>query len=411
MAKIKPPKPYQDKRSPSGIWLYKFEIDGRTFRGSTGETDKRKAETVLETIWLTAKGQAKVDAVIHNAKRLTMDQAIMRFWEEVSQFRPGLDARKTDMRNLNWLADFFGRATMLHDIDSSRVTSMIAKRRATEKCVFRKDKRGNLVAVSTGQRVGETTVNRTTGLFKQLIIRARDEWEVEVARGNIFKGKMFKEKTRVRFATADEDVMLLATIGRGYDTMMKVAERIGLRQMECLGLEWAHFNWDNSGAGNDTVSVTGKGDKTRTIPVPADIKAAILTECFRHHPTKVFTYVAARTVTMQDGRKLIKGERYPVTKEGVKTAFRRGIAKSGVKNFHFHDLRHTAATRSLSAGKNLAAVQQLLGHSDIATTMIYAHVLTGDMKALLDAVVLPAKTVDAEIVGGFVGDDALKAVK
>ncbi len=54
-------------------------------------------------------------------------------------------------------------------------------------------------------------------------------------------------------------------------------------------------------------------------------------------------------------------------------------------DFHFHDLRHTSATRILRKS-NLRVVQQLLGHSDIATTTKYAHAVDDDIRNAMEAV-------------------------
>jgi integrase len=98
----------------------------------------------------------------------------------------------------------------------------------------------------------------------------------------------------------------------------------------------------------------------------------------------VFTFEAARTRKENHNRTFIRGERYPITDHGLKTAMRRAVAKSGVQNFHFHDTRHTAATRVLRSS-NLRVVQTLLGHSDVKTTTKYAHALKEDVRAALEA--------------------------
>jgi site-specific recombinase XerC len=63
----------------------------------------------------------------------------------------------------------------------------------------------------------------------------------------------------------------------------------------------------------------------------------------------------------------------------------RACAAAEVSNFRLHDTRHTAATRTLRGSKNLAAVQKLLNHSDVKTTMKYAHVLMDDVAEALTA--------------------------
>lgn len=57
----------------------------------------------------------------------------------------------------------------------------------------------------------------------------------------------------------------------------------------------------------------------------------------------------------------------------VKRSFRRAVRKAGIKDFRFHDLRHTAATRMADAGADAFTLMKILGHSDIRMTSRYTH--------------------------------------
>ena len=76
-----------------------------------------------------------------------------------------------------------------------------------------------------------------------------------------------------------------------------------------------------------------------------------------------------------------KGERYPLTRGGVQTYWRRLRKRAGVVGFRIHDYRHDFATKLLRETGNLKLVQRALNHADIKTTTRYAHVLDDEVAA------------------------------
>jgi integrase len=69
----------------------------------------------------------------------------------------------------------------------------------------------------------------------------------------------------------------------------------------------------------------------------------------------------------------ISGKVFPVNRYTLKDAFKRTVEKAGIEDLHFHDLRHTFATRLIQNGVSLYIVQKLLGHKTIKMTERYAH--------------------------------------
>ncbi len=69
----------------------------------------------------------------------------------------------------------------------------------------------------------------------------------------------------------------------------------------------------------------------------------------------------------------ISGRLFPISASTVRQEFDEAVESAKLENFHFHDLRHTFATRLVQAGINLYAVKELMGHESIKTTERYAH--------------------------------------
>jgi len=341
------------RRPGQAVYSFDFRYRGRRFSGSTGATSRREAARVEEA----EKRKARA-AIIDAGKPMTFAAASARYWNEVGQFHAN---RAGTLQALDWLDRRIGSNVLVSAIDAGKVAALVATRR--------------------GEGVGNATVNRGVCEPLRAILRLAGEvWGQTVHRIEWRRHFLREAQERVREATTEEEARLIAAMRGDYAPALRFAILSGCRRAEIVGLTWAKVDFFNR-----EFTVTGKGERSRAIPMTQAIYDLLWGEK-DYHPTAVFTYVAKRP---RDGA--VRGERQPITMEGFKTEWRRARKRAGVADFRFHDTRHTAATRIMRGSGNLKAAQQLLGHSSIATTSRYAHVTKNDLRAAMEAGEIKAK--------------------
>jgi integron integrase len=222
-----------------------------------------------------------------------------------------------------------------------------------------------------------------------------------------------KRKPYIPVVLSREEVdRVIDQLDHPYDLVAKLLYGCGLRLFECLKLRVQDFNLDMQ-----VVTVhDGKGKKDRTVPLPqvlmpelnaqlerviavhqADLKAryagaflpTLLAEKYKHAPKELVWqwFFPAKTLT----RVPDTGEyrRYHLHETHVQKAIKRAVEKSRIpKRASAHTLRHSFASHLLQANYDIRTIQELLGHSDVRTTMIYTHTVQSstrkDAKSPLD---------------------------
>ena len=351
---------YRDPRSP--YWQFDFQIGGRRFHGSTKATSKRQAEQIERGERERAKrlvAQARAATT-----SLRLDDVAGRYWQEVGQHHAGAD---NTWRLITRLIEFFGKDKLITDITGDDVAKLVAWRRGHR---VRKD----------GPLISAFTANDTTEQLKKLFTRCK-LWGVHFDHEPQWRTHWLAEpQERVRELVGDEGVDRLDSATRDdYAPFFDFAKASGLRLAECF-LKWSEVDWDAR-----QIRKPGKGGRLITVPITSTLRE-ILWPLRGHHFEVVFTYVAERT---RGGR--IKGQRYPLTRNGVKTAWRRIRKAAGVSGFRFHDLRHDFATKLLRETGNLKLVQRALNHANVKTTTRYAHVLDDEVAEALERVAVSRK--------------------
>ena len=133
----------------------------------------------------------------------------------------------------------------------------------------------------------------------------------------------------------------------------------GLRLAELAGLAPDDLDFEDA-----TVRVTGKGSKTRVVPVGAQARAALR------------AWLAGRAQVVRPGERALFVSRAGtrLSPRAIQARVRYWGLKLGLPaNVHPHVLRHSFASHVLQSSGDLRAVQEMLGHASISTTQVYTH--------------------------------------
>ncbi len=142
--------------------------------------------------------------------------------------------------------------------------------------------------------------------------------------------------------------------------MLELLYASGLRVSELVHARLEQLNLEDG-----LIRVTGKGNKTRLVPVGREAREAVAAYVEKERPTLLKRHSSSEIFLSVRGR--------PLTTVRVWQICKARAEASGLE-VHPHLLRHSFATHLLSNGADLRIIQELLGHADIATTQVYTHV-------------------------------------
>lgn len=168
--------------------------------------------------------------------------------------------------------------------------------------------------------------------------------------------------------TIDQVERLLAApsaeepIGIRDRALLELLYATGARVSEAVGLDVDDL------AHGDVIRLRGKGDKERIVPVGSFARAAL-----DAYLTRVRPVLAAKR---RGTPRLFLGARgAPMSRQGAWLVIREAAERAQIAgDISPHTLRHSFATHLLQGGADVRVVQELLGHSSVATTQIYTHV-------------------------------------
>ncbi len=147
----------------------------------------------------------------------------------------------------------------------------------------------------------------------------------------------------------------------------------GLRLAELVNLDTGMLDFSEG-----TVTVTGKGNKTRIVPLGSHASNALQKWLQLRADIKINDSNKNAVFITQQGRR--------ITPRAVQYRVKTWAIKQGINtDMHPHLLRHSFATHVLQSSQDLRAVQEMLGHANISTTQVYTHLDFQHLAKIYDA--------------------------
>jgi len=188
-----------------------------------------------------------------------------------------------------------------------------------------------------------------------------------------------EDNSRVRYLTPEEEGKLRAVLERdwpGHIPEFDLALHTGLRLSEMYGLDWQDVDL----ARRLLLVRRGKNGESRYARLNSVALAALAELRRRSDGT-------GPVIRNLRGEPLAKGRYW----------FEKAVKEAGLADFHWHDLRHTFASRLAMAGVGLRAIQDALGHKSIAMTVRYSHLAPDFLLNVVEKLVpAPVGAVSAE---------------
>jgi len=307
-----------------------YYVNGKRRREKIGPS-KSLAELVLKKRLIEIAEGKFLD--IRKEEKVTFDEGAERFIEVYAKINK--KSWRGDLLRIKYLKRTFG-GKYLSGISSFHVENY---------------KRQRII------KAKPATVNRELACLKTIFNKAI-EWGLTKT-NPVRQVRLFKENNqRVRYLSDEEMRTLLNNASEPLKSIILVALHTGLRQGEIVNLKWANIDFNLK-----TIYLKDTKTGEKRIPINETVYNLL---CFLKANNEV--------------RKDSSDSVFPMTKGyRVSHRFAELTSRLGIKDFRFHDLRHSFASYLVMMNVNLKTIQELLGHKSYLMTLRYAH-LSGDYK-------------------------------
>ncbi len=213
------------------------------------------------------------------------------------------------------------------------------------------------------QEIGPRTLKRKLSslrsffnyLLKHQTIKANPALEIQTPKAP----RHLPETLDIELLNRLLDISSDSAIGIRDKAMFELIYSSGLRLAELVGLDLESVNLSEA-----MLRVTGKGNKTRIVPVGTQAINAL----------RAWLAIRKDQADSNESAIFVSNRGTRVTTRSVQLRLNYWQKKQGIEqHLHPHKLRHSFASHVLESSGDLRAVQELLGHADISTTQIYTH--------------------------------------
>jgi len=333
------------------IWWIAVTKDGKRHFFSTKTSDKKKAQEIYAKVLLRLSGTDAENPTKKVENRLPQSNiTFAEFFK--NHYLPWCYGRYEDYRikkyYLNILPEHF-KQLKLYQISIVEIEK--------------------LQTHWISKEYSKATSNKYLAILKASLAKAY-EWDMitEEILKSLKKVKPLRGETkRLRYLTEDEIIKLLDNCESYLYPIVFVALNTGMRKSEIL-----NFTWDNVDLKNGLILLEKtKNGERREIPMNEPLKQLFRQLFIKRRLDTEYVFVNPET-----------GKRYI----DLKRSFATACKKSGIRDFHFHDLRHTFASQLVMNGVDLKTVQELLGHKDIKMTLRYSHLSQAHKKEAVNKI-------------------------
>lgn len=312
----------------SNMWWINISHKGQRVQKTTGTSDKKAAQRLHDQI----KADLWKGTYFQEKPEYFWPDAVLRWIEESASKRSIRD----DKMHLRWL-DMYLEDKSLSAIDRDLIDEIAKTKKETG--------------------VSHSTVNRMLAVIRSILRKAEREWKwIERAPAI----RMYSEENgRIRWLTQEEAATLIKELPPHLADMAIFSLATGLRRSNVTGLKWQNIDLVKCHA----LVHPDESKSKKAIPVPLNGMAIdVIRKQIGKHPEYVFTYRSERIIQCN-------------TK-----AWQKALKRAGIRNFRWHDLRHTWASWHVQGGTSLHELQQLGGWATHDMVLRYSHLSSDHLR-------------------------------